>query len=103
MKIDFKNNRPKGFNNKEDKFLIPLIKMKLPAASSGELTPKEIRTYDVGKISPADLNGLLFHLTQTLTIFSLNRYAACNDCQKNTDILVEYTNCIYLCGINNKS
>ena len=25
MKIDFKNNRPKGFNNKEDKFLIPLI------------------------------------------------------------------------------
>ena len=49
--------------------------MKLPAASSGELTPKEIRTYDVGKISPADLNGLLFHLTQTLTIFSLNRQA----------------------------
>ena len=25
MKIDFKNNRPKGFNNKEDKFLISLI------------------------------------------------------------------------------
>ena len=25
MKTDFKNNRPKGFNNKEDKLLIPLI------------------------------------------------------------------------------
>jgi len=25
MRIDLKNNRPKGFNNREDKFLIPLI------------------------------------------------------------------------------